>query len=1094
MNRIKFVIRSLIFFKRQHLWVFLAAVISTAVLTGALVVGDSVKYSLTRLVDQRLGKVEYAMMAGDRFVRSDLADEIGHDLHVAASAVLMMEGMAINTESQSRISSVQMLGVNDDFWKLANGIPPALTSPGIVVSQNVADALSVKPGDELLLKVRSAEIIPLNAPFSEEETGTIALRLPISAIAGDNQLGRFSLRNNQLAPYNIFVPKKLLSDKMDLSGLSNLILVADKEGLTQDALNQSLSKNRKLKDAGLSLSYLADSSALQLLSDRVFIDKSISDRLENWPIEPQKILTYFVNSFRFHGNETPYSFVTAASENFFDKSPGDNQIIINSWLAKDLGISVGDSLQMSYFAIGPMRKLVEKSVWLRVSEVVPVESASLNRSLMPAFPGLTEAGNCRDWEAGIPIDLSKIRDQDEQYWTDYRGTPKAYISLKKGLQLWENPFGNYTAIRFPADTLSFSELESRLLRSIKPSDINLSFVGVRERGKQAASNGVDFGQLFLSLSFFVIVAALLLLVLVYSLNVESRHRETGIVHALGFNKSQLIRLRMMEALPALLLSALLGGILGVQYNKVMLWGLNSVWNDAVHADMLKMVIRPQTILVGILTGMVIATISIYVVTVRSFRKNIVAVIRSQSVSVRFGMTLINKLLVVFGWGGTVALVIYSLSNALVQNASLVLAAGFLFLMGSASFVSILLNPAKGKTSFEKNLFGSGELIWKNVGRNKNRSMAVVWLLALGTFTIIVTGANRKTFVNTNNQRTSGTGGFSLWVETSVPILHDLNTREGRSTYGLDGEEVMKNTSFVQFYNLPGDDASCLNLNQVQLPQILGVNPHIFDSLGAFSFSNLLDDASSPWLQLTKNRASEIIPAIADQTVIQWGLMKSIGDTLNYLNERGDTIRLLLVGGLNPSVFQGNILISDNCFLANFPSSGGSKMMLVEVPPSQEKQMEQLLKSRWVDYGVEMMPAPERLAAFYSVTNTYLNIFMILGGLGVILGTVGMGIVLMRNMLDRKHELAVMKALGFSRTQLFQLIIMENMWLLLVGMAIGIISALIGILPSLFSPAFQVPGYFLIVLVCIVFFSGILWIMLASHWVVKRDWGNELRNE
>ncbi len=1094
MNRIKFVIRSLIFFRRQHLWVFLAAVISTAVLTGALVIGDSVKYSLTRLVDQRLGKVEYAMMAGDRFVRSDLADEIGHDLHVAASAVLMTEGMAINTESQSRISSVQMLGVDDDFWKLVNEIPPALTSPGIVVSQNVADALSVKPGDELLLRVRSAEIIPLNAPFSEEETGTMALRLPISAIAGDNQLGRFSLRNNQLAPYNIFVPKKLLSDKMDLSGLSNLILVADKEGLTQDALNQSLSKNRKLKDAGLSLSYLADSSALQLLSDRVFIDKSISDRLENWPIEPQKILTYFVNSFRFHGNETPYSFVTAASENFFDKSPGDNQIIINSWLAKDLGISVGDSLQMSYFAIGPMRKLVEKSVWLRVSEVVPVESASLNRSLMPAFPGLTEAGNCRDWEAGIPIDLSKIRDQDEQYWTDYRGTPKAYISLKKGLQLWENPFGNYTAIRFPADALSFSELESRLLQSIKPSDINLSFVGVRERGKQAASNGVDFGQLFLSLSFFVIVAALLLLVLVYSLNVESRHRETGIVHALGFNKSQLIRLRMMEALPALLLSALLGGILGVLYNKVMLWGLNSVWNDAVHADMLKMVIRPQTIIVGILTGMVIATISIYVVTVRSFRKNIVAVIRSQSVSVRFGKNLINKLLVVLGWGGTVALVFYSLSNALVQNASLVLAAGFLFLMGSASFVSILLNPAKGKTSFEKNLFGSGELIWKNVGRNKNRSMAVVWLLALGTFTIIVTGANRKTFVNTNNQRTSGTGGFSLWVETSVPILHDLNTREGRSTYGLDGEEVMKNTSFVQFYNLPGDDASCLNLNQVQLPQILGVNPHIFNSLGAFSFSNLLDDAPSPWLQLTKNRGSGIIPAIADQTVIQWGLMKSIGDTLNYLNERGDTIRLLLVGGLNPSVFQGNILISDSCFLANFPSSGGSKMMLVEVPPSQEKQMEQLLKSRWVDYGVEMMPAPERLAAFYSVTNTYLNIFMILGGLGVILGTVGMGIVLMRNMLDRKHELAVMKALGFTQKQLFRLIVMENMWLLALGMTIGIMSALIGILPSLLSPAFQIPGYFLMVLVVSVFFSGSVWILLASHWAVKRDLGNELRND
>ncbi len=1094
MSRIKFVIRSLIYFKRQHLWVFLAAVISTAVLTGALVVGDSVKYSLIHLVDQRLGKVEYALVAGDRFVRADLAVEMANELRVVTTPVLLLQGMVVNPQNQSRISSAQIMGVDASFWQLADGQLPEWTSDGIVISQNIADELSVNPGDELLLRIRQAELIPLNAPFSEEETATVALRLKVSAIAGSNQMGRFSLRNNQLAPNNIFVPRQLLADKMDLPGLCNLILVADKEGLTEGVLNQSLSENWQLKDAGLSLSYLPDSSALQLLSDRVFIDKSISDRLENWPIESQKILTYFVNSLRFHENETPYSFVTAASRTLLGKILNDNDIIVNSWLANDLDIKVGDSLQMRYFAMGPMRKLVEKSTWFRVSEIVPVESLSLNRSLMPAFPGLTEAGNCRDWEAGIPIDLSKIRDKDERYWTDYRGTPKAYISLKKGLQLWENPFGNYTAIRFSADTLSKSELESRLLQTLSPSDINLSFVDVRRQGKQAASNGVDFGQLFLSLSFFVIVAALLLLVLVYSLNVESRRRETGVVYALGYNQLQLIRLRMMEAMPALVLSALLGGMLGVLYNKLMLWGLNSVWNDAVHADMLKMVIRPQTILVGILTGMVIATISVYVVTARSFRKNIVAVIRSQSGPVRFGKTLINRFLVVLGWGGTVAMVIYSFSHALVQNAPLVLAAGFLFLMGSASFVSILIDPAKGNMSFRKKRFEMGELIWKNVGRNKNRSMAVVWLLALGTFTIIVTGANRKTFVSAENQRTSGTGGFSLWVETSVPILHDLNTREGRSTYGLDEEEVMKNTSFVQFYNLPGDDASCLNLNQVQLPQILGVNPKIFDSLGAFSFSNLLDDAPSPWLQLTKDRGQGVIPAIADQTVIQWGLIKSIGDTLTYLNERGDTIRLLLVGGLNPSVFQGNILISDSCFLANFPSSGGSKMMLVEVPLSQEKEMEQLFKSRWVDYGVEIMSAPKRLAAFYSVTNTYLNIFMILGGLGVILGTVGMGIVLMRNMLDRKHELAVMKALGFIRKQLFQLIVMENMWLLLMGMVIGIISALIGILPSLFSPAFQVPGYFLIVLVCVVFFSGTLWIVFASRWAIKRDWGNELRNE
>lgn len=133
-------------------------------------------------------------------------------------------------------------------------------------------------------------------------------------------------------------------------------------------------------------------------------------------------------------------------------------------------------------------------------------------------------------------------------------------------------------------------------------------------------------------------------------------------------------------------------------------------------------------------------------------------------------------------------------------------------------------------------------------------------------------------------------------------MQNLNTAEGREALGLFEEELFEQTSFVQFHSRNGDDASCLNLNQVQQPQILGVDEVFFDSMAIFSFATQLEESSHPWLSLQGEKEDRIIPAIADQAVIQWGLMKKIGDTLSYFNEAGKSIKLVLVGGLNASVF------------------------------------------------------------------------------------------------------------------------------------------------------------------------------------------------
>ena len=165
--------------------------------------------------------------------------------------------------------------------------------------------------------------------------------------------------------------------------------------------------------------------------------------------------------------------------------------------------------------------------------------------------------------------------------------------------------------------------------------------------------------------------------------------------------------------------------------------------------------------------------------------------------------------------------------------------------------------------------------------------------------------------------------------------------------------------------------------------------------GRFSFvsSVPLLDPADPWAILKDTLESGLFPAIADETVIKWGLGLKAGDTLHYTGSRGESMDLLLVGGLAGSVFQGNILIGSVPFLDYFPDHSGSTVFLIKADsPDPESQAGQL-RSVMRDYGWDMEEAAARLAAFYSVTNTYLAIFLAMGALALMLGTIGLAIIL-----------------------------------------------------------------------------------------------------
>ncbi len=1077
----KFIFRSLWYFKKQHLAILLGTILSTAILTGALIIGDSVNYSLNRIVDKRLGKIEFALMTGDRYVRHELANSFTEELGLKSAAVLSVEGISIKPETGQRINKSFVYGVDEDFWKLSNIDPPHLSKDEAVISANLAQRLNLEIGDQFLLRVENVDFIPVNAPFIEEEQPSIALRLTVKEIVGANKLGRFSLKSNQVAPSNIFISRNFLCDELDLVGYSNTILIegSENELITSEILDQKLNELWNFADAGLILKEIAETNQFEILSKRIFMDESTVESLSKLQVEDDKILTYLVNSLINNNKTTPYSFVSATSYLFNDKELQGDEIAINSWLANDLKVSVSDTITLDYFTIGPLRTLVEKSSSFVVKQIVETGKNGLDNSLMPDFPGLADANSCSEWETSMPIDLSLIQDEDEAYWNEYKGTPKAYISLETGAELWKSSFGTYTAMRFDKQGLNAQEFEIKALSKLSPIDIGLQFLPVREEGTVAANSGVGFGELFLSLSFFVIVAGILLTALLYSLNAESRKSETGLLSALGFTKKQIVKIHFFESFFVALLGGIIGALVGIIYNQVMMDFIQSIWSDIVRTNDLQVYIKAETLLTGALSGMLIALVVVYFVTFKKLKTPIVNLLKNivgKETQLEESKRWI-KISAYLGMIGSMGLVIYSMNGSLEKNAGMLMMAGGLFIFGSIAFIKLFLNASLLKSS-QKTL-SLPLLAIKNASLNQGRSIAVVALLALGSFTILITGSNRKTFYGLDNTNASGTGGYIIWAESTMPILHDLNEEEN--------VELDSGYHFVQFYNLEGDDASCLNLNLVSQPQILGVNSQAFDEKQSFLFAQLSDeiDESHPWLALQNFDVDGVIPAYVDLTVLTWGLKKKVGDTLIYLSESGQELSLVIKGALNTSVFQGNLLIENLQFAKYFPSVGGSKIMLVDADTKNQQEIEDYLQDNYTDFGIELTSTSERLVEFNSVTNTYLTVFMILGGLGVLIGTIGLGIVLLRNMLERRHEIALLQSLGFNKKSILKLIFLENFVLLVLGILIGVFGALIGMLPSLLSTAFDLPGLFVFIILAVVFLSGVLWIYFPARLSLKR---------
>jgi hypothetical protein len=1102
---------------RTNLAVIAGVATAVAVLSGALLVGDSVRGSLRDLVLVRLGETD-RLVVSTSFFREALADDLKQSAGTSIAGVapmIAMQGLVSEQGTGRRAARVNVYGVDDRFWTFHGVQRTGPVNRDAFVSRALANDIGAAAGGTILVRMERPSAIPIESLHGQKEDPGRTVRLTVAAVLERADLGEFLLRPHQGEVRAVFVPLKRLQTDFEQPGKVNTLLVADAAGADANAIDQAIKSAATLEDVGLTLRPIATQNAIALESSTGLLDTPRTDAAtraaEQTGLPARPVFTYLANTLRSGDREVPYSLVSAMDLSVVapdlpastDAAPS---IVINDWTARELAAKVGDPLTLDYYVWREPGYLETRSTAFRIAAIVPIAGAAADRDLSPVYPGITEADTLSDWDPPFPIDLKRVRPQDETYWERHRTTPKAFVEFEQGQQLWRSRYGDRTSFRIsPAANVSLGDAGQRfgaaLRTALDPGTAGLTTIALREQALSASRGATNFGEYFVYFSFFLVVSALVLAALFFRLGVEQRAREVGLLRAVGFSTAAVRRLFVGEGF----VLAAAGGIIGiagaVAYGAILMAGLRTWWSGAVGTTALTLHVSPISLVAGA-AGALLAAVGCIWWTLRglsriSERSLLAGDIRLESSTPRRRVPagVLGVLLLVTGLGLIAAGAGKAIpaEGAFFGAGASILGACLFLLAARLAAVSRAASAVHvGASRFGGQVRSTPGIGFRNTTERPGRSVLAVAVIASATFILISVDAFRRGEIDPSDPHT-GTGAYPLLVDLVLPLVHDPNSPDGRDVLGLPGAGV----TVEPFRLLPGDDASCLNLYEPTNPRILGAGRRFLDA-GRFAFQGSLaatdPDRANPWRLLTQPLPAGVIPVAADANSMTYVLHKALGDEMELV--RGDRrIRLKFVAALADSVFQSELVMSEDNFVRLFPEQQGYRFLLIDAPPAQAAEIGDAIERTAGDLGADVTPTAQRLAEFHAVENTYLSTFQTLGGLGLLVGTIGLAAVLLRNVLERRRELALLRAVGYSRSNLFTIILAENAVLLGCGLLVGAISALVAIAPAAFERGVRVPlttgGWALLLAVLA---AGLLSSIVATRAAIRAPLVAALRSE
>jgi ABC-type lipoprotein release transport system permease subunit len=1073
---------SLRFYAATNAMVVLGVAVAVAVLAGALLVGSSVRNSLRDLALSRLGATDL-VITSPTFFRAALADDLvarASPRLRSAAPMIVFNGAVVHDESKRTAGRVSVYGIDERFGRFHGVANLGVSGREALLSPALAAELGAREGDTVTLRVARPSDIPLSTIQGRRETTGERIRVNVARVLDQSALGEFSLAPSQGPVLAIYVPIGRLQRDLGLGERVNVMLAAFDEPAEDAAklVRDLISAVASLDDLGLRVRE-TPAGDTSVESRAGFLTRELVKEVERIALRDQRtvvpVLTYVANTIRIGGKEIPYSTVTAID---LEKGGGDpRSLFLNEWAAEDLGATIGDEVALDYYVWGDDDGLETRSATFSLRGVVPMKGIGGDRTLTPDYPGISDAPDMTSWDPPFPVDLTRIRPKDEEYWDTWRAAPKAIILIAEGQRIWGSRFGEVSSLR-----LSGSAPVSA--QDIDPVAAGLSARSVRGDAVAAAEGTTDFGEYFLYFSFFLVVSALLLAYLFFAVGLEQRTREVGLLSAVGFSPAAIRGAFVREGFVLAGIGAVIGAAAAVGYGALIMYGLRTWWVGAVGTTRLELHVAPASLAAGVVGAFVAGLVALWLGVRAMSRRSARALLTGDSEAALKSrppgnLAWIAAILFVLG----LALIAASSSGAIDQTAGFFGAGGAWLVAGLCAASELLRRPRVSRT-IRQGFGGIVTLGFRHTAARPARSVLSLALIAFACFVLVSVGAFRKDATGLSLENTSGTGGYSLIAEAVAPLMFDPNTPEGRDGLGMEtADPILAGARITRFRLRPGDETSCLTLYKPTNPRIIAPEARFFEE-PRFSFATSLastpDEQANPWRLLSRTFEDGAIPAIADQTTLMYVLHLGVGDDFTFSPDGASSVRLRIVGALADSVLQSELIIGEPDFVRLFPRHEGYRVWLIDAPAERAAEVTTHLEDRLSDFGLDVSDTRERWASYHEVENTYLATFQALGSLGLLLGTVGLGAVLARNVLERKREIGLLKAVGFTHGDVRGMVLSESLALVGGGLVLGAVSAIVAVLPALRARAQPLPVVDLAGLMAAVVLTG----LVASLFAVR----------
>lgn len=536
MNFRRLFVRDCVYYRKPFAALSAAACLGCAVLASALFIGDSVRGTLHGQVERNAALVEKRL----RFPFPVSAEVPGGVLHVDGV-------VAPDLKAQ-----VYAFPDND-----------AIGDRDAYASEAMTAAWSLRDGDVFTLRV-----------------------LTLPAIDGESLMGRppelkqasfiyrgvwkdarrnIQFDNPQRQALNLFVNAARLAQILDLDqGAVNEVWMVPGGSATplSDEAMWSLSR--------LTLTRWKNRPVLK--SRSFFMPEGVDT------LFPDAIrgLVSFAESFGDGQNGLHYFFVGAFEGDILPVEP-DRAVV-----ASESSGTMSRDASLTYFATDAFRNIIRKT--FTFPRVDYASDAGITAALTPDIPGLTDAGDCARWDAGLPVDFGRITRDDEEYWNRFKSKPKVYLNFAQAQALFFP--GQYNVLIFDADA-SPEIIRETVIKAWRerPDTYTVEDTAARWRGD--IDHGVPFAALFLGLSAFIEISALLMLGMLIQLHGIDRAPEWRLLNEYGADEKKTRRFLWMELSVVLLPGMLLGGWLGAVLCRVQLYLLEHAWNGIVDLNQLE---------------------------------------------------------------------------------------------------------------------------------------------------------------------------------------------------------------------------------------------------------------------------------------------------------------------------------------------------------------------------------------------------------------------------------------------------------------------------------------------------------------------------